>query len=479
MEPALLSAAFCERENRRLFEKAGNDASRPRYHFVPPAMWMNDVNGALEADGWYHLFYLHDPFQADGESPAVMPSGLEIPGKRRPNRVWGHAVTRDFVNWEYLPPALVPRRDKGEIKAISGSCVLLPNGTPLIMYTSVQEDADKAGQWAALGDKALLSFCQQGEAPVIRRDQPGGPCLDTGFRDPFLFFQKGMLYAAVAGLYTQEGEERAGIHLYKAQGEGFGAWRYLGMLIGSPVAQTPYYECPKLFPVDSRWVLVYSPYGPPRYVTGLLDAENCRFEPLYEGRLDETDNAYATVNLNGLNGLAYLMSWIPGWHSQHHPGMLWGGCLSLPREVSLNEKGALFQRPARQVRELAGAPVTAYGGMEIRDTGFCLSVDHVPAGFRLEIASQQETAFAAEWDGAGFYINGERLAVTPEGGFQLYWDVCVWEVFIGSGAHCITGMRDRPLQTARLSLRGNAEVLFFSMRAGSCGYDVPNGYLRR
>ena len=214
-------------------------------------------------------------------------------------------------------------------------------------------------------------------------------------------------------------------------------------------------------------------------LTGLLDAENCRFEPLYEGRLDETNKAYATVNLNGLNGKTYLMSWIPGWNSQQHPGMLWGGCLSLPREVSLTEKGALSQRPARQVRELAGTPVTACDGMAIRDTCFCLSADRVPAGFRLEITSQEEKVFAAEWDGAGLHINGERFDVTPEDGFQLYWDVCVWEMFIGGGAHCITGMRDQPLQTARLSLRGHADVLFSTMRAGSCGYDIPNGYRHR
>jgi hypothetical protein len=258
---------------------------------------------------------------------------------------------------------------------------MLPNGTPLMMYTSVQEEADKAGQWTALGDKALMSFCRQGETPVIRRDQPGGPCLDAGFRDPFLFPQNGMLYAAVAGLYAQNGEERAGIHLYKAQGEGFGTWLYLGVLIGSPVAQTPYYECPSCSrgrPVGARVLALWA--------AAVCDRPagrgNCRFEPLYEGRLDETNKAYATVNLNGLNGKAYLMSGSRDGTASNTRACSGADACPSPGKYPLPKRR--FPRPGQAGAELAGTPVTACDGMAIRDTGFCLSADRVPAGFRLK-----------------------------------------------------------------------------------------------
>ena len=32
------------------------DVHRPRYHFLPPANWMNDPNGLIQWRGRYHLF---------------------------------------------------------------------------------------------------------------------------------------------------------------------------------------------------------------------------------------------------------------------------------------------------------------------------------------------------------------------------------------------------------------------------------------
>jgi len=40
-----------------LREKLAADPQRPRYHFLPPANWMNDPNGPLQWNDDYHLFY--------------------------------------------------------------------------------------------------------------------------------------------------------------------------------------------------------------------------------------------------------------------------------------------------------------------------------------------------------------------------------------------------------------------------------------
>lgn len=47
---------------------AENDWNRPSYHFCPMSQWMNDPNGGIYHAGWYHMFYLQDPFAADGFS---------------------------------------------------------------------------------------------------------------------------------------------------------------------------------------------------------------------------------------------------------------------------------------------------------------------------------------------------------------------------------------------------------------------------
>ena len=56
---------------------------------------MNDPNGLVYFQGYYHVFYQHAP-------------DFEIPW-REPFH-WGHARTNDFLTWEELPIALYPDR---------------------------------------------------------------------------------------------------------------------------------------------------------------------------------------------------------------------------------------------------------------------------------------------------------------------------------------------------------------------------------
>src|SRR5512140_1515317 len=65
--------------------RAAADPDRPVYHFHPPAFWHNDPNGTVWYKGWHHLFYQFNPY-----------------GSVWGNMHWGHARSRDMVNWEHL-----------------------------------------------------------------------------------------------------------------------------------------------------------------------------------------------------------------------------------------------------------------------------------------------------------------------------------------------------------------------------------------
>ena len=52
---------------------------------------------------------------------------------------WGHAKSKDLINWEYLPTALAPDQEYDQFGCFSGSAVTLDDGKHLLMYTGVKK----------------------------------------------------------------------------------------------------------------------------------------------------------------------------------------------------------------------------------------------------------------------------------------------------------------------------------------------------
>src|ERR1700723_2534620 len=83
------------------------DRHRPLYHFLAPANWMNDPNGAILWKGKYHLFYQYNPNSASWGSIH-----------------WGHTVSSDLVHWEDFPIALAPSQDGPDKHGCWSGCVV-------------------------------------------------------------------------------------------------------------------------------------------------------------------------------------------------------------------------------------------------------------------------------------------------------------------------------------------------------------------
>src|SRR5688572_19131249 len=49
----------------KVAERAKTDATRPVYHITAPANWINDPNGPIFYEGYWHMFYQHNPYGDD------------------------------------------------------------------------------------------------------------------------------------------------------------------------------------------------------------------------------------------------------------------------------------------------------------------------------------------------------------------------------------------------------------------------------
>ena len=368
---------------RRLALLAKSDTRKPAYHFSPPAGWMNDLNGGLEHGGWYHMFYLHDPFDARGVSrtPSLEERlGVPAGGLKRPVRFWGHARSRDLVRWENLPPAIGPSREAGELKPISGSSIVTRSGQVAIVYTSV-DFSGRHSQAVAFAEADLVRWHKPALNRVLELGSHEGPLFRSDWRDPFAFEAEGRVFMIV-GARVEGDETDAVLPIFEAEDGSMLRWRYRGIMFRKPLVELPFFECPKLFRLRDRWVLVTSPFGPVRYFAGSFDPERARFVEEHEGTVDYSEQHYASENVVDGEGHAWLMGWLPGWAPAGHDGVGWNGCMSLPRLLDLDADRRLIQVPAPQLAELRGERLRV---PELRVVDGVRSIERI-SGDTMEIA---------------------------------------------------------------------------------------------
>lgn len=112
---------------------------RNGYHFSQYAHWNNDPNGLVYYNGYYHLYYQHNPY-----------------GNTWDAMHWGHARSKDLVHWEHLPVALVPDRDL----AIDGAGIdhgigAMWSGSAMVYHKGDSAKIDNEYKWFGdLSDKA-------------------------------------------------------------------------------------------------------------------------------------------------------------------------------------------------------------------------------------------------------------------------------------------------------------------------------------
>lgn len=316
-----LSAVCCkEMKLSDTFDTGNREKFRPTYHFSPLYGWMNDPNGMVYRDGEYHLFYQHNPY-----------------GSKWGNMHWGHAISKDLINWEHRPDAITPDA-LGTI--FSGSAVVDTDNTAgfgagaiVAIYT---QNSDRQVQSIAYSTDNGRSFTKYENNPVLTSDA-------RDFRDPKVFWHKEtqrwiMLLAVGQEMQIFSSSNLKDWAFESSFGEGQGA--HGGV-----------WECPDLFelPVDGtnekKWVLLcnLNPGGPfggsaTQYFVGTFNGKEFVNEsPSKTKWMDWGKDHYATVTWSDApDNRRIAIAWMSNWqYANDVPTSQYRSPNSVPRDLSL------------------------------------------------------------------------------------------------------------------------------------------------
>lgn len=382
---------------------------RPKFHFTPAKNWMNDPNGLVWHKGEYHLFFQHNPF-----------------GRDWGHMSWGHAVSKDLLNWEELPVA-IPEGEDGAI--FSGSAVSV-GGEIIAFYTRDKDEVQS--QCMAVSADNGRTFTKFHNNPI----------LDLGmehFRDPKVFrFEDHWLMVLVKA-------QELLVSIYSSVD--LISWE-LQSEFGKVGAVGGQWECPDLFPLsidgNEVWVLIVSlsPGGikgtsGTQYFIGDFDGKT--FSPRYSTHeprwLDYGSHNYAGVTFNNEpNKKRIFIGWLSSWQKEANVATAWTGSMTIPRELgltTLNGEIVLTQQPiCNEIYELKViAPTSGSVGLQ----GF------VELGYNAD----SKTIFIGDYE-APYEFSGGQVHL------KVVVDRSSVELFTGDGVRSITVAVFPPPGTSRV-----------------------------
>lgn len=316
---------------------------RPILHFSVKEGWMNDPNGLIYKDGWYHLFYQHNPDDI----------------KHGPMH-WGHARSKDLLHWEHMPIALYPDKN-GEI--FSGSIVEDRNNTtgytkngvsPMVaIFTSHQQIGNdvKESQSIAFSFDDGITFEKYKNNPVLDMNM-------RDFRDPKVIWHNESnqwIMPLVAGRKVM---------FYGSKN--LTEWVYLSTFETENESPAGIWECPDLHSIQTedgnfKWVLIVSVNTPDgsyfgmQYFVGDFDGRHFHVETPNDDiqMLDFGYDNYAAVTFNGIENRTVLLGWMNCWYyGDRIPASNFRGSMTIPRELKLRKIGNSYRIIQKPVREL-------------------------------------------------------------------------------------------------------------------------------
>ena len=388
---------------------------RPAFHFTPKKSWMNDPNGMFYYNGTYHLYFQYYPDD-------------NVWGPMH----WGHATSKDMVNWKEQPIALYPD-EMGYI--FSGSAVVDHNNTsgfgkdgktPIVaIFTHHNIDKEKAKQI----DVETQSIAYSLDEGMSWTKYAGNPVIENpeirDFRDPKVIWDDNTNQWIMA-LAAQNN-----VRFYASPN--LKDWSYLSNFGFDKGHYGGVWECPDLFPLkvagsdEIKWVLFVSinPGGPNKgsatqYFIGDFDGTNFVLDPDFAKDLEDRNDFwvdfgrdnYAGVtwqNTQRENGNKLFIGWMSNWdYAQEVPTYEWRSAMTIAREIGLKKTAHGYRLTSLPVEETSAVlnPISTQSNELIGQMELELAADAAhKVGYVLSNDLGEELEFGFNPQNQQFYVD--------------------------------------------------------------------------
>jgi beta-fructofuranosidase len=307
---------------------------------------MNDPNGLFYYQGYYHMFYQY--------STSIVWTNTKY---------WGHAVSKDLVNWKRLPIGLYPDQPGADNYGVwSGSAIVINDTEILAIYTGINEPnvVDGGAQTVCLAypnstDGLLIDWYKDTANPVVSGPPSEFENSLLGFRDPTIWRQNNKWYFVLAS-----GMRNLFALTLLYESEDLKHWTYKHpFALGEPSEGT-IWECPDYFTlptpdgstVDCLFLSMES--NGVGWKLGRTDPARMMFLPFNDAYRYDVGWNYAPRSFYDPVKKRRIQF---GWMNEGRDISIsvkenWAGVMTLPREIYIRDDLTVGFRPIEEQKQL-------------------------------------------------------------------------------------------------------------------------------
>lgn len=411
-----------------------------KIHFKAPNCWINDPNGFIWYKGRYHLFYQCFPYSAHW-------------GRMH----WGHAVSKDLVNWEEKGIALFPSKTDDRSGCFSGSAIEYKDKM-YIYYTGVnytEEDPENinccindtftAAQLMITSEDGMKFDNITDKKTVIPpiEDKKIGDKNHT--RDPKVWRGKDAWYMVLGSTVDKNGR----LLFYKSSD--LKTWQYLNYCEKDGFGWM--WECPDFFEIDGKGVMIFSPMGFFNDGNGYDSVAVCMLSSFDEntGKMELSENyqlfdygidLYAPQSTTDKDGNRVVIAWARMPEAVITEKGEWCGMMCIPRIVDV-KNNHVYIRPHTNVKnsfvtKLSAPKKSGYMLKTTLKNGESINVGgYVIKRENDKVATDRSEVFNIK---GNYRLIAETPVINDGYELEIYVDEHLVEVFINNGEYVISNV---------------------------------------